>query len=148
MFRKIMFTRNSSSAFFLRIALGIVMLCHGLQQTFGLLGGIGLSAKLDYYNSLGVPKVIGFMGIMAISVGAILLIIGLWGRIIAFFISAFLLTALFMGGHIQNGIFMNWEGQRTGEGYEYHILAIGICIALMIYGSGWLSVDRFLARKS
>ncbi len=148
MFKRLLTTGNSASGFFLRISLGIVMLFHGLQQTLGLLGGIGLHAKLNYYHSLGVPKFIGFCGIMVVSIGAILLIIGCWGRIMAFLTLAFLVTALFMGGHLHNGIFMNWESQRPGEGFEYHILGIGICIALIIYGSGWLSIDRWLTRKN
>lgn len=147
MFQKIMVTGNSATGFFLRISLGMVMLAHGLQQTFGLLGGVGLNNKLNYYTgTFKIPWIIGFIGIMTISVGAVLLIIGLWSRIISFLIGIFLLTAMLLV-HIHNGIFMNWEGQRAGEGYEYHILGLGIAIAIMIYGSGWLSLDRLLSAK-
>jgi len=142
MLQNLLRTGNSFSPFFLRIALGIVMLAHGLQQTFGLLGGIGLSAKLDFYHSLGVPYIFGFLGIMIVSIGAVLLIIGFWSRIMAFLIGCFLTTALLMGGHIGNGIFMNWESQRPGEGFEYHILGLGIVLALIVYGGGRWSVDR------
>ena len=31
--------------------------------------------------------------------------------------------------HLQNGFFMNWMGNQKGEGYEYHILAIGMALA-------------------
>jgi putative oxidoreductase len=30
---------------------------------------------------------------------------------------------------------MNWLGNQQGEGYEYHLLVIGICAALMLTGS-------------
>jgi putative oxidoreductase len=42
---------------------------------------------------------------------------------------------------------MNWFGKQQGEGFEYHLLAIGIALALMISGGGRLSFDRLIARK-
>jgi putative oxidoreductase len=42
---------------------------------------------------------------------------------------------------------MNWFGNQMAEGYEYHILVVGICVALMIKGAGALSVDRLLSRE-
>ena len=44
--------------------------------------------------------------------------------------------------HWQNGFFMNWFGNQKGEGFEYHLLVIGIGIALMIKGGGKWSVDK------
>jgi putative oxidoreductase len=41
---------------------------------------------------------------------------------------------------------MNWEGRQNGEGFEYHLLVIGICLALMVLGSGRYSVDRSMGR--
>ena len=49
--------------------------------------------------------------------------------------------------HWQNGFFMNWFGNQKGEGFEYHILAVGICLALMIKGGGKWSVDRWIAGR-
>jgi putative oxidoreductase len=46
--------------------------------------------------------------------------------------------------HWPNGFFMNWFGTQKGEGFEYHLLAIGLAIAVMIRGSGALSLDRWL----
>jgi len=47
--------------------------------------------------------------------------------------------------HWTHGFFMNWFGQKKGEGFEYHILVIGICLALLISGGGKWSVDRAIA---
>jgi putative oxidoreductase len=30
---------------------------------------------------------------------------------------------------------MNWFGQQQGEGYEYHLLVIGLAVALLVTGS-------------
>ncbi len=36
---------------------------------------------------------------------------------------------------------MNWFGNQEGEGYEFHLLVIGIALALVIAGGGTLSLD-------
>jgi putative oxidoreductase len=41
---------------------------------------------------------------------------------------------------------MNWFGQQKGEGYEFHILAAGLALALVVTGGGLLSIDRALSR--
>jgi putative oxidoreductase len=56
-------------------------------------------------------------------------------------------VAIFMV-HLPNGFFMNWSGNQKGEGYEYHILAAAIAIALMIKGGGKLSVDGLISEKT
>jgi putative oxidoreductase len=46
--------------------------------------------------------------------------------------------------HLKNGFFMNWMGNQKGEGFEYHLLAIGAALVLMIDGAGVASLDRAL----
>jgi putative oxidoreductase len=41
---------------------------------------------------------------------------------------------------------MNWTGTQKGEGFEFHVLALGILIALLWKGGGRASVDRMLTR--
>ena len=48
-------------------------------------------------------------------------------------------------GH--TGFFMNWEGQKQGEGYEYHLLVLAMTYALIMRGAGSVSVDRLLTRS-
>jgi len=49
--------------------------------------------------------------------------------------------------HAQNGFFMNWTGSQAGEGFEFHLLALAMAVALILKGSGALSVDRVVARR-
>lgn len=49
--------------------------------------------------------------------------------------------------HWQNGFFMNWFGQQAGEGFEYHVLALGLALGLLIDGAGKWSLDRMLAAQ-
>ena len=73
------------------------------------------------------------------------LIVGCLTRLAAFGIFCDMLGAIALV-HWQNGFFMNWLGHQKGEGFEYHLLALGICVALLIQGGGALSVDRSLAQ--
>jgi putative oxidoreductase len=49
--------------------------------------------------------------------------------------------------HGKVGFFMNWAGSQKGEGFEYHLLAIALCLALLIKGGGALSIDRALSSR-
>jgi putative oxidoreductase len=40
---------------------------------------------------------------------------------------------------------MNWYGNQKGEGFEYHLLMLGISITLIILGAGAWSLDGVLA---
>jgi putative oxidoreductase len=72
------------------------------------------------------------------------LIVGLLGRVAAFGIGVEIAVAALVGHHVANEFFMNWSGHQGGEGFEFHLLVVGIAIALIIRGSGALSLDRLL----
>jgi len=42
---------------------------------------------------------------------------------------------------------MNWMGDQKGEGFEFHILVVGISLALLLKGGGLFSLDRMLAGR-
>jgi putative oxidoreductase len=42
---------------------------------------------------------------------------------------------------------MNWFGNQQGEGYEYHLLILGMAAALTISGAGKLALDKYLLQK-
>jgi putative oxidoreductase len=50
--------------------------------------------------------------------------------------------------HLPHGFFMNWSGAQTGEGFEYHLLALALALTSAIGGGGKASVDRALMRWS
>jgi putative oxidoreductase len=43
---------------------------------------------------------------------------------------------------------MNWFGNQKGEGYEFHLLMIGLSIATLINGSGKYSLDAMISSIS
>lgn len=73
-----------------------------------------------------------------------MLIIGFFTRLAAFGIGCVMVAAMVMV-HANVGFFMNWAGTQKGEGFEYHLLALGLSVALLIKGGGALSVDRAIA---
>jgi putative oxidoreductase len=48
--------------------------------------------------------------------------------------------------HLQNGFFMNWDGSKAGEGFEFHLLAIGLALIVLIKGGGIWSVDGAIVK--
>jgi putative oxidoreductase len=65
-------------------------------------------------------------------------------RVAAFGIACVMLVAI-VTVHWSHGFFINWYGNQKGEGIEYHLLALGIAITLMIMGAGAWSLDGALA---
>jgi putative oxidoreductase len=145
-FKALMHTDGGTASLVLRLTLGIVMLPHGLQKVFGWFGGYGLAGTWGFMTAqLHIPAVFAALAILAESAGALGLIVGLLGRVAAFGIGVEMVVAAFVGGHVHNGFFMNWSGHNPGEGFEFHILMVGIAIAVMILGSGSISLDRAVA---
>lgn len=145
-FKKAFFGTNSGLAGTIaRVSLGVVMLPHGLQKTVGLFGGHSFIETLDMMTSKGMPTLVAVLVILGESVGALGLIFGFLTRFAAFGIGLTMLGAIVLV-HAQFGWFMNWAGQQAGEGYEYHILAIGLSLVVMIGGAGRYSLDSKFAK--
>jgi putative oxidoreductase len=147
MFRKLLSTSGDWGLTVLRLALGVVIFPHGIQKTLGWFGGAGFHATMGFFTQGGIPVVLAFLAICAEFLGGLGLIVGFLSRIAAFGILCVMCVAVFRV-HIPNGFFMNWGGNQKGEGFEFHILAIGIAIAIMVRGAGALSLDRALSRRA
>ena len=117
-------TDRSRSLLFQRLVLGAVVLPHGLQKVFGWFDGYGIDGTLGFFAQLGVPAALGWLVILSDSLGAVALIAGLGTRLAAFGTAATMLGAILLW-HLPNGFFMNWDGSGAGEGFEYHLLALG-----------------------
>jgi len=137
---------TSWALLFVRLALAIVVLPHGMQKALGMYGGYGFEATVGFFSSMGIPAVLGVMVILAEFVAPILLIVGAGSRFMAFSIFLTLGGAMFLGGHVQHGFFMNWFGNQAGEGMEYFILIIGMSLGLMFGGGGKFSLDTLLGK--
>jgi putative oxidoreductase len=137
-------TDDDPVALIMRLVLGIVFFAHGAQKVLGWFGGYGPSATLAGMSRM-MPAVLVVIVMIAEFAGSLGLIVGLLTRIAAFGIACVMVGAI-LTVHAKFGFFMNWSGMRPGEGFEYHLLALTLAVALMIKGGGLASIDRVLSR--
>ena len=139
-------TDDSVGPLVLRLTLGCVIFAHGAQKVLGWFGGPGAEKTIQLFTStMGFPLPLTLLVMASEFLGPIALSLGFFTRISAFAIAVNLGTCAYMN-HLKNGFFMNWFGQQKGEGFEFHLLVIGIAVALMITGGGFFSLDRVLTR--
>jgi putative oxidoreductase len=140
-------TDNSWTGLVLRLTLGLVMFPHGAQKLLGWYGGFGFSGTMGFFTeTMHLPWIVGLLVIVGEFFGSLGLIAGLLTRFTAASFIVIMLGAI-TTSHLPNGFFMNWFGKQQGEGYEYHLLVIGIGLALLMTGAGKLSLDRLIAEK-
>jgi len=146
MFKFILKTDNSISPLFVRLALGAVMFAHGSQKVLGWYGGPGFEKTIQIFSGLHFPFWMTLLLMFIEFFGSLGLIFGFLTRPSALGIGTAMSVCAYMN-HVKNGFFMNWFGQQKGEGFEYHLLVVGICLALIFKGGGLISIDRMFSKK-
>jgi putative oxidoreductase len=123
-----------------------VLFAHGARSLLGWFGGYGFTGTMQYLTTVaGLPWLIGLLVIGLQFFGALLLLTGLGTRLVAI-ATFFLFVGMIVTSHLDYGFFMNWSGKQGGEGFEYHLLVLGMCAALAVLGGGACSVDRQLEK--
>jgi len=146
MIQQILSTENNWTGMILRLTLGLVIFPHAAQKLFGWFNGPGLSGEMHYLTQVaGLSTFTAVMVILVECGCTLLLLTGFATRI-----AAVGMLGLFIGMiivvHYKTGFFMNWFAQAPAgsEGFEYHLLVIGMCIAMLVTGGGRFSVDRLI----
>jgi putative oxidoreductase len=148
MLNKLISTKADAGALAARVMLGTIMIPHGFQHALGLFGGYGFSGTLGWMTkTLGFPAPLAAIAIATELVAPFALLFGLGGRLASLGIIGIMAGAI--STHAPNGFFMNWFGSLPAgtEGFEYHLLAIGLASVVTLNGSGALSVDRWFANR-
>ena len=128
----------------LRLALGLVILPHGAQKLLGWFGGYGFQGTMGYFTqTMHIPYLLGVLAIFAEFFGGLALLAGVLTRPAALGVGVVMVVAAVLA-HRPYGFFMNWFGNQQGEGFEFHILAAGIALVLVITGGGAWSLDHVL----
>lgn len=141
--KQIFATGDDWVGFIIRLTLGIVLFPHGAQKVLGWFGGPGFTNEMNFFtDTLHLPWIVGLLVILVEFLGAISLLLGFASRFWAIAIGLLFIGIIFIGGHASQGFFINWFGNQTGEGYEYHLLVIGLSLAILVTGSGKYSIDR------
>ncbi len=140
-------TDDGWASLILRVMLGLVLFPHGAQKALGWYGGFGFSGTMGFFtDTMHLPWVIAFLVIVGEFFGSLGLLVGFLTRFTAASVAVIMVGAV-VTMHLPNGFFMNWFGKQAGEGYEYHLLVIAICAALMITGAGRWSADGVIAKR-
>ncbi len=125
--------------FFVRVALGVIFLAHGMQKLFGAFGGSGIDGFSQMLKALGFATPIFWAWVVGLveGVGGLFLLLGILPRVSAALIGIVMIVAI-VKVHGPKGFFM-MQG-----GFEYPFLILMACIAVLFSGGGKLSLfDRF-----
>jgi putative oxidoreductase len=147
--RGVIRTEAQPAATILRVVLGTIMLPHGGQHLLGWFGGYGFAGTHQWMTeTLGFPDALAAVAIVTEFIAPIALIVGLGGRLAALGVAGIMAGATLT--HLPNGFFMNWFGSLPAgsEGFEYHLLVFAMSLAVMVQGSGALSLDRWLINRA
>ncbi len=138
-------TDRDFGSLILRIYLAVFLFGFGGGKVLGLFGGAGLQGALQHYQKifhLAAPFAI--LSIATEFLGPIALVIGFLTRFVSAAVIVNMLVALSYT-HMRIGFFM--PGKRPIEGFELHLSAIAIALALLIRGAGIWSVDCVIAKR-
>jgi putative oxidoreductase len=137
------------TALIIRLTLGIVVFPHGAQKLLGWFGGYGFNGTMGFLTGMvHLPWILALLVILIEFFGALFLVLGLATRIAVFGVLINFIGILFTS-HLHNGFFMNWANTPgAGQGFEYHLLIIGMSLALLIAGGGKASLDAALVKSS
>ena len=138
-------TSKDYTGLIIRMTLCAVMFPHGAQKMLGWFGGSGFSKEIELLQQLDIPWLVAVMVILIEFFGAISLMVGFASRLWSIAIGVLFIGIIFME-HLQYGFFMNWFGDQAGEGFEYHLLVIGLCVALLVQGSGKYALDSLICK--
>ena len=147
-FTRVCKTENDLAIAIIRIVLAAVMFAHVAQKMLGWFGGHGPSWTIEKWTGwFGLPGWVTALVIVGEFFGSILMLVGVGTRIMAFVTALIMIGAVYFV-HFRWGFYMNWYNEQgRGEGFEYHLLTMSMCIFLIMRGSGALSFDRMLTNR-
>jgi putative oxidoreductase len=125
----------------LRIALGAILIPHGMQKLFGAFGGMGFAGNAALFDRIGFTPGVFWGTLVGCTelIGGILLVLGLFTR----FAAAAVVIFMIMGVKFTSAKGFFW----TQGGSEYALL-IGFCaLFFLIRGGGAWSLDRAIGRE-
>ena len=141
-------TRSDVAPLVARVALGAVMFPHGAQKGARLVRGLwALGDDGLFHRAARRSGVVRGAGNRRRVPGIDGLLAGALSRVAAVGVASVMAVAVLMV-HAKVGFFMNWYGTQQGEGFEYHLLALGLALIVILKGGGAYAVDRWIVRRA
>ena len=130
----------------LRIFVGIIFVMDSYQQLF-VFTPAGVAGYMEKVAKLPAPAVVASIVMVVGGLGGIMLIVGLWTRMAAaanaLHMVGALVTVKLPQGFLLKGIIVDAAaGRAMHAGYEFELLLLGACVALILAGGGALAVTR------
>lgn len=115
-----------------RIALGVVLIAHGLLKVlvFTIPGAVG------HFESIGIPAIFTYLTIFGEFAGGTALLLGTYSRLSALLSMPILLGATWV--HSGNG----WTFSSAGGGWEYPALLFVLAVIVALQGNGAFALRK------
>ncbi|WP_200801543.1 DoxX family protein [Bacillus sinesaloumensis] len=120
----------------IRIVLGITFFVHGLDKFRG-----GVENTAGWFDSIGLPGFLAY-GVASIElVGGIMLILGLFSRIVSI-----LFAVIMVGAIVKVKLAIGFLGNGQMAGYELDLAFLAMAVMLIITGSKAFALDQFIVK--
>lgn len=123
------------AAFLLRLTLGVMFIAHGLLKVFVFT----LPGTAQFFASVGFPGWAAYPVAIAELVGGVLLVAGIYSRVVAIALIPVLAGAAWV--HLGNG----WVFSSANGGWEYPIFLIFVAAVVALLGDGAFAVKSSVA---
>ncbi|GIP40408.1 hypothetical protein J31TS4_36880 [Paenibacillus sp. J31TS4] len=125
--------RYEWSLLVIRVMLGLTFVVHGYVKVTGMEGTVG------FFESLGLPGALAYVVAALELVGGLLLIAGLFTRLLSL-----LLGLVMLGATLKVKLAGGFLGSGQGAGYELDLALLAMAAALAISGSKFYALDSLL----
>ncbi len=126
-------------ALVLRLALAAIFIYAGGYKV-GLFGGQPIAQTIEYFGSMGIPPVLGYLAILAELGGGIGLVLGFLTRLCGLGIVVVMIVAIAMV-HWQHGFSLK------DNGFEYNLALAAMGLYFVCAGGGPVSLDNAIWGK-
>jgi putative oxidoreductase len=132
--------RIAAGALILRVGLGAMFIAHALLKYYVFT----LPGTVQFFGSLGLPAALAYVTFYAEIVGGVMLVLGLYTRVVALALVPILLGATW--AHAGNG----WVFSGANGGWEYPAFLTLAAIVQALIGDGALALrpTRSAARRA
>jgi putative oxidoreductase len=123
------------AALMLRMGLGFLFIGYGYIK-------LNQTRAMSQYMSYNMQQAVGWAELIC----GVLLALGLLTPLAALAMIVNMAGAIYLvtGKRDFFGLSMGPHGETFQPGFEYNIIIILVCLALLALGSGWFSVDHFI----
>lgn len=118
------------AVFLIRLALGLVFIFHG----WGKLGN--LAGTAEFFLSVGVPAFLATIVALVEFAGGIMMILGIWTRVVAWFFAIIMLGAILFA-----------KASKGFGGYEFELVLLLASLAVAYMPAGKWTAHRMLRRS-